>query len=121
MSPGLDVRFLMGGGRPSALGCDMAWGMVPEPALERVTRVVGEDWVPREYGYGEGKLYLHVHRTCIPRVDGGLWVGTRRGWSCVPWRGPRMAMLPVKPPMAVTTLDTPKWLRKCLYSLAYYQ
>ena len=50
--------------------------MVSEPALERVTPVVGEYGVPWEYGYGVGKLYLDIHRTHIPRVDGGLQVRT---------------------------------------------
>ena len=46
--------------------------MVSEPALERVTRVVGDDRVWRVYGLGVGKLYLHVYRTRIPRVVRGL-------------------------------------------------
>ena len=39
---------------------------VSELALERVTRVEGEDRVPRKCGVG--KLYPRVHRTRIPWV-----------------------------------------------------
>ena len=89
--------------------------VVSELALERVTRVVGEDGVPRECGVG--KLCPHVHRTCIQQVVCGLR----------PEEGSRAmarhedAVLHMKPPMAMTTLDVPRWMRKCLYSLAYYQ
>ena len=50
--------------------------MVSEPTLERVARVERGDRVPREYGYGVGKLYLHAHRT---HVYYGRWRSA--GWD----------------------------------------